>query len=158
MNAGMKVGLGRPDSASRDLCVSTNYIQNIRNIKKTQEKHQQNQSITAVNLFRPMENKQKQTGTNSGTQVLALFRNPTFSANGCSPSAVRPAEESQKTAFRLLPVAPEHFKGAVSHERRGLQTLPLPRVPDVLDVAGACAGFSFFAPFRLPVRCPPWPS
>ncbi|MFU7365799.1 hypothetical protein ACM74C_08210 [Pseudomonas aeruginosa] len=158
MNSGMKVGLGRPDSASRVLCVSTNYIQNIRNIKKTQEKYQQKQSLTSENLFHLMENKQKQTGTNSGTQVLAVFRNPTFSANGCSPSAVRPAEESQKSAFRLLPVAPEHLEAAVSPEFRGIQQSGRGAVPDVPNAPWAYAGFSFFAPFRLPLRCPPWPS
>ncbi|MCL8302314.1 hypothetical protein [Pseudomonas mosselii] len=158
MNGGMKVGLGRPNNHSDDLRVFPQYIQNIRNIKKTNKKTQQNQVIARKNLFRCWWNRVESAGTRRFLSVLVMFRFSTFRLNRCSLSAAWPVEIPTEIPFPHVPDAPEHFQTAASPERRGLQTLPLPRVPDVLDVAGACAGFSFFAPFRLPVRCPPWPS
>ncbi|MGY0522745.1 hypothetical protein, partial [Pseudomonas aeruginosa] len=121
-------------------------VRNIRNIKFHKKNIHKNQVVTSKNLFRHYRNKPEPTGTSLFPDVPEMFRFQEIAEIDSSPRAMRVPEDMEKNVFRNVPPVPEHFQSAASPERRGLQTLHPTSVPDVPDVAGACAGFSFFAP------------
>lgn len=55
--------------------------------------------------------------------VPAMFRPALLPEQGCSPYATRATAIFQKTAFRNVPVVPEHFYGATGRVNQGLQRI-----------------------------------
>lgn len=147
MKRGMECRLGRPASSNGALCVLPHFVRNIRNIDIYKKNNQQNQVVTSGNPFHQHRNITDGTGTESFLFVRTNFLKPEHRTNPSSLSATRVSGNFEKSLFRLLPVAPEHFQNAESPERRGLQTLLPTNVPDVPDVPGAYAEFLFFRAF-----------
>ncbi|HCE6465902.1 TPA: hypothetical protein ACGJUA_006509 [Pseudomonas aeruginosa] len=121
MNSGMKVGRGGPGSGGNVLCALPQSVQNIRNIQKEEEKHQQKQGHTRENLFHHYRNKPASTGTQLIPFVQAFLGLPEHSLERYSLSATRLPAIHWKTPVQNVPPVPEHFKNSGGRAIRGFQ-------------------------------------